>query len=531
VQWVLTEGSFEKLILSVAKPERQVFRHEAAAGKELVFDLGANSEGLDGVYRWELRAVPVLDAEVKKALAAARKTGDDAAIEKLMREGKMPREEDLVQTGAFTVERGAIVPPDGKEDQDVRAAGRSATAGSASRGTGSGTDPRGLTGADQVIPDDLIVQGSFCVGFDCVNNESFGFDTIRLKENNTRIKFEDTSVGTFPTNDWQLLANDSASGGSSKFSIEDVTGAKVPFTVTAGASTNSIFVDSTGRVGFRTATPVLDLHVNTSNTPSIRLEQNNSGGFTAQTWDVAGNEANFFVRDVTGGSRLSFRIRPGAPTSSIDISSDGDVGIGTASPDAKLDVEGSNGATKLLVQETSGTTSAREIAELRNNGGVVLIFEDTAVGQRWANGTQGANFAMDEQVHAGTEFVLSNLGNLTISGTLTQGSDRDSKTDIVAVSPEEVLTRLSSLPIATWRYKGDDPNARHLGPMAQDFAALFGLGNDDKRIAPLDVAGVSLAAVQALHKQVNEKDAEIADLKQRLAALEALVSSLAEARK
>jgi hypothetical protein len=536
VQWVLTEGHFEKLVLTVSRPERQVFRREVMAGKELVFDLGLNSEGLDGTYNWELRAVPVLDAEVKKAVAEARKTGNDAAIEKLMREGKMPREEDLVQAGAFTVREGAIVPPDGKEDQDLRQTEKSVAAGARSGGTGavpiSGTtEPRGVVGLDQVIPDDLIVQGSTCIGFDCVNNESFGFDTIRLKENSTRIKFEDTSVGSFPTNDWQLTANDSASGGSSKFSIEDITGAKVPFTITAGASTNSLFIDSTGRMGLRTATPVLDLHINTSNTPALRLEQNNSGGFTAQTWDVAGNEANFFVRDVTGGSRLPFRIRPGAPTSSIDISSNGNVGIGTASPAEDLTVAGSDGGTKLLVQETNGTTSAREIAELRNNGGVVLIFEDTAVAQRWANGTTGANFAMDEQAHAGVEFLLSNLGNLTISGTLTQGSDRDSKTDIVAVSPEDVLTRLSSLPIATWRYKGDDPNARHLGPMAQDFAALFGLGNDDRRIAPLDVAGVSLAAVQALHQQVNAKDAEIAELKQRLANLEALVSTLADAKK
>ena len=28
--------------------------------------------------------------------------------------------------------------------------------------------------ADFVIADDLIVQGSACVGLDCVNNESFG---------------------------------------------------------------------------------------------------------------------------------------------------------------------------------------------------------------------------------------------------------------------------------------------------------------------------------------------------------------------
>jgi hypothetical protein len=53
---------------------------------------------------------------------------------------------------------------------------------------------------------------------------------------------------------------------------------------------------------------------------------------------MAGNEANFFVRDMTGGSRLPFRIRPGAPTSSIDISASGNVGIGTASPGAALSV-------------------------------------------------------------------------------------------------------------------------------------------------------------------------------------------------
>ena len=54
--------------------------------------------------------------------------------------------------------------------------------------------------ADQVILDDLIVDGSACIGFDCVNGESFGFDTLRLKENNLRIKFQDTSSSaSFPS--------------------------------------------------------------------------------------------------------------------------------------------------------------------------------------------------------------------------------------------------------------------------------------------------------------------------------------------
>ncbi len=41
---------------------------------------------------------------------------------------------------------------------------------------------------DQKIQDDLVVVGSICAGFDCVSGESFGFDTIRLKENNLRAR-------------------------------------------------------------------------------------------------------------------------------------------------------------------------------------------------------------------------------------------------------------------------------------------------------------------------------------------------------
>jgi hypothetical protein len=147
---------------------------------------------------------------------------------------------------------------------------------------------------DQVIPDDLIVQGSLCVGVDCVNNEDFGFDTVRLKENNTRLQFDDTSTAAgFPTNNWQIRANDSSSGGASFLGFVDqgATGfsetGTISFRVDGGAPANSLKVSSTGRVGLRTATPVLDLHITTADTPAHRLQQTNAGGFSAQTWDIA----------------------------------------------------------------------------------------------------------------------------------------------------------------------------------------------------------------------------------------------------
>ena len=51
-----------------------------------------------------------------------------------------------------------------------------------------------VASADIVVPDDQIVQGSQCVGLDCVNNETFGFASQIYKENNNRILFNDTSA-------------------------------------------------------------------------------------------------------------------------------------------------------------------------------------------------------------------------------------------------------------------------------------------------------------------------------------------------
>ena len=355
VRWNVAERN-AGVTLIVAAPDGRVFRKEFRAGANLEFPLtDKDRKNLpDGTYMYELHLVPSLSAATKEKLRGERGRDDEPEAVRSARVRSVV--EPLVESGSFTVVNGQPVVSGGVEPQKRQLRPRAqAPAEPVSSRMSARLRNHLSMNPDQVIPDDLIVQGSECVGFDCVNNENFGFDTIRLKENNLRIKFEDTStLASYPTNDWQLTANDSASGGASKFSIDDVTGNKVPFTITAGASTNSIFVDSVGRVGFRTAVPVLDLHVNTGNTPAVRFEQNNSGGWGTQTWDIGANEANFFVRDVTSGSRLPFRIRPGAPTSSIDIAASGNVGVGTASPTgAKVFIFGGNDA---------GTTNAIQIA-------------------------------------------------------------------------------------------------------------------------------------------------------------------------
>ena len=263
--------------------------------------------------------------------------------------------------------------------------------------------------ADQVIPDDLIVQGSACIGLDCVNNESFGFDTLRLKENNTRIKFDDTSTAAgFPANDWTLVANDSAAGGRNFFGIEDTTAGRMIFGVSAGAPTASLWVNSLGNVGLGTENPLLKLHLSNADTPGIRLEQTNAGGFTAQTWDIAGNEANFFIRDVTNGNRLPFRIRPGAPTSSIDIASNGFVGFGTASPTAQLHTTGTIRFEGLSGCGGGLATDAQGYLSCLVGGGSSLV-QQAAPGQPITVGatTDGTQVA-----------VNGTAGNRTVTGVL-----------------------------------------------------------------------------------------------------------------
>ena len=197
-----------------------------------------------------------------------------------------------------------------------------------------------MASADQQILDDLIVDGSACVGFDCVNGESFGFDTIRMKENNVRLHFNDTSnSASFPSNDWRIVINDSSNGGANYFAVEDSSASRQPFRIVAGAPASSLYVNASGNVGFGTNSPVVDLHAVSGNTPTLRLEQDGSSGFTAQTWDLAGNEANFFIRDVTNGSQLAFRIEPGADTNSLVIDASNNIGIGTNAPDATANLQ------------------------------------------------------------------------------------------------------------------------------------------------------------------------------------------------
>ena len=316
---------------------------------------------------------------------------------------------------------------------------------------------------DHVIYDDVIITGSECIGFDCANGESFGYATQKYKENNLQIWFEDTSVGNFATNDWKILINDTTSGGASYFSVYDTDAGRRPFTIEAGAPANSLYVEDYGRIGLGTSIPYVELHIVDGDSPTIRLDQDGSSGWVAQRWDMCGNETNFFIRDVTNGSKLTFRIQPNTPSNMLTLRSTGNgrVGVGTWSPEARLHIEGASGSTDpLLLIERTGLTTPK------------------------------------------TYLTVKDSGDVEILKTIGEGSDRNQKKNIEPIDTAIILAGVVNMPVSRWNYKVDADGVRHLGPMAQDFHAAFGLGQDDKHISSIDASGVSLAAIQELNKQL-----------------------------
>ena len=270
---------------------------------------------------------------------------------------------------------------------------------------------------DYIANTDVISQGSIGVGFDMTAGYSFGFATIAMRENNTRILFEDTSVGAFPSHDWMLVANESSSGGQNYFAIENRTDSRIPFYVHSSASTNSLIVKDKS-IGIGTDNPTLIVHTKNSNTPGIRLEQDNTGPYTPQTWDVAGNEANFFIRDVTGGSKLPFRIKPGAPTNSIYVRSNGFIGFSKIEPDYPLEL--ASGAHVTEAGEWTNASDARLKTNVRNTPyGLVDVLKLNPVNYDMKTGnTHHVGFIAQEVRNIIPEVVSGTEGDLQKGETL-----------------------------------------------------------------------------------------------------------------
>lgn len=482
-------ANYDAIMMTLQGPNEWFFSETFFDGQVPAFDFRTDGfMSCDGLYKYALIVIPYISDPIYEALLDARREQDLDTISQLLIRAGVPKQA-IVQTGSFTLQDGGVLPK--------------------SQGTGDSDDPTD----DQVILDDLIVDGSACIGMDCINGESFGFDTIRLKENNLRIRFMDTSnSASFPSNDWQITANDSTNGGQNKFSIDDIDSGRTPFTIEAGAPSHSLYVDDSGRLGLGTSTPVVEIHLATGDTPTLRLDQDGSSGWAPQKWDVAGNEANFFIRDVTNGSQLPFRIKPDAPTNSIFIDTTGEVGLGTQTPDKHLDIEANDSPALRFTNTGSGgggwdvfvnSNTARFNIRDNSTDNVIVKVEDGSNADLLRVGIDGDNNSAADTVSigkTGSDAVLDVRGSISVDGTVVHA-------DFV-FEPEYVLDSIEEHSDFMWENK-------HLPALPKAPSGKKG---------PVDLVQHQMGILEELEKAhiyIEQLHNTIKDLEKRLDKLEA----------
>jgi len=193
-------------------------------------------------------------------------------------------------------------------------------------------------------------------------------------------------------------------------------------------------------------------------------------------------------------------------------------------------------AKQLVIQGNSNPNRQLELGYKTANGanyGSIQAYEQGTITRplvlQPASGNVGINMTTPAS-------ALDVGGDINASGLVraqgvTLTSDRNAKEHFTAVNARQVLAKVAALPVSQWNFKTDSQDVRHLGPMAQDFQAAFGLdGADDKHISVMDEGGVALAAIQGLNQKLEETRADNAalradnaDLRARLEKLERLL--------
>ena len=298
-------------------------------------------------------------------------------------------------------------------------------------------------------------------------------------------------------------------------------------------------------------------NVSTGATSTTMGTNNTASGFESLAYgiynNVSASGASAFGQYITNSVASSTMIGPN-DSSKITILNGGYLGIGTTTPWAKLAVNGQAVADYFTAVSTSATSTFA--GGFSANGGAIvsdfstgvtsisnlsfgaqsfdadsgmLSWIDMPVTSSASAGTvesytaqidgnplltiysesDGAGGIQNQRIGIGTSspylgpLTMASGAYVTTGGTWTNASDRNLKENFTEIDDQDILNKISSLPITRWNYKTEATSTMHIGPMAQDFFATFGLGGSDKSISTIDPAGIALSAIKALNLNLN----------------------------
>ncbi|MCB0775500.1 MAG: tail fiber domain-containing protein [Chitinophagaceae bacterium] len=159
---------------------------------------------------------------------------------------------------------------------------------------------------------------------------------------------------------------------------------------------------------------------------------------------------------------------------------------------------------------TNATAIGSGAIVYKSNG---MVFGNSSV-NNWGFAVSPTN---GHALEVGTNITNGNGAYLSTTGNWVNTSDKFKKEDFVALDGKELLDKIMRLPVTRWKYKGS--NEYHIGPMAQDFYQLFGLGSDNITISTIDPSGIALAAIQELKKENDELRNICKDLQEQITKL------------
>jgi Chaperone of endosialidase len=243
---------------------------------------------------------------------------------------------------------------------------------------------------------------------------------------------------------------------------------------------------------------------------------NNPNGVGVWGASLNGNGGYF---ETTSSSFPSLALRQFGSNNIIDA-----YGPGDSVPEFSLDKDG-NGVFRGKVTSRTGLSADNNdgpaISARNNSASCTICASQAGSGDIIRGFGPGSNFPKF--------YVLANGDVISVGQFSGQGfnntSDRNAKKNFSNIDAQNVLEKITAMPITRWNYKTDASSVAHVGPMAQDFHAAFGLnGTDDKHISSIDAQGVALAAIQGLNQKLETENAKLrsslTDLEKRLVALE-----------